>query len=451
MGTDYMECGKTFSFYDLIKTFEDEMRASKSFWQMTKNAVRFSLFFLPLGVGLQIMMNILGPSPSGLVPFPHGEIIWGFPILCFVIGWPIFFFVDFLLPRKINRRLRKIIAGIADSEPEGIHYPAQFRFTYKGHVFESNYSSYTAPGKKQSVVRHRFLTLSYYYYDHHYQWRTYESPLFQSSLGEYTEYFTHDGQRLMANIALKKKKRFTEDVITNCLDKLIIMVDENTVARPIDITPNFFKESRSVRLDHATLTFDGKACKISMTRKERIDEMKDKLFSSGFLRYVGFTFLFACAWLYYYAVSICIIVSALSYIFIIFLMKDLRDLSCRTIPYEDLSYIILDEDEGCLQVDYKCHTVPRSQHLLIEYCDIDELKSHLPVLSKHIEKSTSTEKKKDIWPIPIGAAFFSLCVFFLLKVTGVLTKASILILILTVFIWTIYAIVKFINSKSYGL
>lgn len=449
VGTDYIECDKRFTLFDRINAITNcSMVAYRSLWPMTMDALKFGLFGLPVGVGLHVAVRLLGPSASGHSFFVHGELIWGVPALVFAIAWLIYFFVDFLLPRRINRRLREAIADLADDEPEEIHYPAQFRFSYKGHMFESNCNSFTTSTERQSYQRHRFLTLSYYYRDKHYKWRTYEGPLFQSCFREYSEFFSHDSQRLMANIALKRQ--IPKDAIADCLDKLTTIVDEQTVKPSVDVlTSNFPTEVRTVRLDHATLTFDGTACTISMTKADRLNEMADRLFSTKFLVFVGFSFTFACAFLNSYAFSLFILICALSYVLIVFLMKDLCDLSNRTIPYEDLEYMILDEDDGYLTIEYKSHTIPRSLHYLIEKSPVDELKNSLPPLSKHIEKTVAPRRRKYIWLAPFAAGLFSVVIFFILKSFGDFTRASLPILILSVFIWLLYAISDFIDNKDY--
>lgn len=449
IGTDYIECDKRFTLFDRINAITNcGMVAYRSLWPMTMDALKFGLFGLPVGVGLHVAVRLLEQSASGHDFFAHGEIIWGVPALVFVVAWLIYFFTDFLLPRKINRHLRGAIRDLADAEPEEIHYPAQFRFSYKGHMFESNYSSFTTSTERQSYQRHRFLTLSYYYRDKHYKWRTYEGPLFQSSFREYSEFFSHDSQRLIVSLALKRQ--IPKDAIADSLDKLTTIVDEQTVKPPVGVlTSNFPTEVRAVRLDHATLTFDGTACTISMTKADRLNEMADRLFSTKFLVFVGFSFTFACAFLFSYALSLFILICALSYVLIVFLMKDLCDLSSQTIPYEDLTYIILDEDDGYLTIEYECRTIPRSQHYLIENCRIDELKGCLPKLSKHIEKTVDPRRRKFIWLAPFAAGLLSVVIFFILKSFGDFTRASLPILILSVIIWLLYAISDYIKNKYY--
>lgn len=448
MKTDYVTADMNFTLFDRINAITDcSFVAFASIWPMTLNAVKFGLFGLPIGIGLHLATTIMSPSATRVSPLSHGELIWGIPALIFIIAWLVFFIVDYLLPRRINRQLRRTFVGIADFEPVEINFPTQFRFSYKGHVFESGFSSFMTLEKYQRYQRHRFVTLIYYYHNHHYQWRTYEKPLLQSYCGKHVAYYSQDSQCLLANMAWKQG--LTEDVFTDCLDKLVSIITEHTVIGSADvIASNFPKEIRSVRLDHVTLTFDGKTCKIAMTKKDKICEMIDRLFSSKFLLFTGFSLTFACAFLNLYAFSLFIIVCALSYILIVFLMKDFNDLSCRAISYEDLSYIILNEDDGYLRIDYKYHTISRRKHSLIENCDIEELKGCLPKMSKHIEKTVYSGRKK-IWLIPITSSLFNLIIFIVLRYYGELTRSSLFILFTSIFVWIIYAIGYTVKNKKY--
>lgn len=450
MGTEYIDCGKNFTLNDRINaTTDSSLVAFRSLGRMTLNALEFGLLGLPVGVGLHVMTMALGASVTGQVLSLHGELVWGLPALVFSIAWCVFFVVDYLQPRRLYGRLSRIIANIANTEPELVHYPAHFRFAYKKHVFESNCSALVIPAKnqRQRQRRCRLLTLSYYYHEGRYLWRTYESPLFELRFGDFTAYFTHDSQRLICSMELKTK--LTEEMIADCLDKLVVIVDENTVQHSADIlTSNFPKKECSVRLDHATLAFDGTACQITLTRKDRMKEMTSRLFCPQSLRIVGFTLSVACGCLYWGEFSLFVLISTFSYMVVAAPIRCLRDLSCRSIPYEDLSYIILDEEDEVLIVNYKYHTIPRSLQLHIKTVNRGELQDCLPALSKHIDKIDRPNRKMAVWLIPAGAAFCYAILFIVLRSQGRLPTEGVVLLIFSLYFWIVYAIVDIIEHKE---
>lgn len=243
--------------------------------------------------------------------------------------------------------------------------------------------------------------------------------------------------------------KLTEETIADCLDKLVVIVDENTVQHSADIlTSNFPKKECSVRLDHATLAFDGTACQITLTRKDRMKEMTSRLFCPQSLRIVGFTLSVACGCLYWGEFSLFVLISTFSYMVVAAPIRCLRDLSCRSIPYEDLSYIILDEEDEVLIVNYKYHTIPRSLQLHIKTVDRGELQDCLPALSKHIDKIDRPNRKMAVWLIPAGAAFCYAILFIVLRSQGRLPTEGVVLLIFSLYFWIVYAIVDIIEHKE---